>query len=98
MIAPNLIEFVVIAIRLLVMALHFVSTSILSSEDGIDFSKETQVESEEARKLRLEKEKSAAKPLYLQLAEQQEKQQQERDQITKMIFAPPKALDDEEFE
>jgi hypothetical protein len=31
------------------MALHFVSTSVLSSKDGIDFSVEEAVESEEAK-------------------------------------------------
>ena len=34
------------------MALHFVSTSILSSDNGIDFGKEQQIESEEAKKVR----------------------------------------------
>ena len=31
------------------MALHFVSTSILSSTDGIDYGKEELIESEEAK-------------------------------------------------
>lgn len=80
------------------MALHFVSTSVLTSEDGIDFSKETQLETEEAKKIRLEREKVGSKPLFMQLAEQQDKQQLERDKITKLIFAPPKGLDEEEYE
>lgn len=33
------------------MALHFVSTSILSSDDGIAYSKEEQLESEDAKKV-----------------------------------------------
>lgn len=35
------------------MSLHFVSTSVLTSSDGIDFNNETQTESEESRAARL---------------------------------------------
>ncbi len=72
-------------------------TSVLSSEDGIDFSKETAIESEEQRAARLAAEKASQRPLYQQLLEQKEKKQAEYDAITKQIFAPPKGLDDEEF-
>lgn len=79
------------------MALQFVKTSVLSSEDGIGFSKEETVESDEAKQIRLASERAAIKPLYEQLAEQKEKKQQEYDANTKLMFAPPKALDDEEY-
>ena len=78
------------------MALHFVKTAVLSSEDGIDFSKETTIESEEAKQARLLAERANAKPLYQQLAEQKERKQEEYDANTKLLFAPPKALDEEE--
>ena len=80
------------------MALHFVSTTILTSDDGIEFKKEVQLETEEAKRIRIDRERVAQRPLFMQLAEQQEKLQAEKDKITKLIFAPPKALDDEEFE
>lgn len=80
------------------MALHFVSTSVLTSEDGIQFSKEESLETEEAKKLRQNQERQANKPLYLQLAERQDEKQIEYDKVTKLINAPPKGLDEEEYE
>jgi hypothetical protein len=77
------------------MSLRFVKTSILSSEDGLDFSKEQSVETEEQRLNRLKREQS--KPLYEQLAEQQQKKQEEYDANTRLLFAPPKSIDEEEF-
>ena len=68
------------------MALHFVSTSILSSADGIGFDKEEVKESEETRNARIAAERAAAKPLYEQLAAQQDKKQAEYDAQTKLIF------------
>ncbi len=68
------------------MALHFVSTSVLSSDNGIDFTKEVQLETEEAKRLRLANEAAARKPLYLQLAEKKELQQAEYDANTKKMF------------
>lgn len=80
------------------MTLRFVKTSILTSSDGIDFSNEQQLEGEEARKKRLAQEAAAVKPLYQQLAELKAQQQLEYDENTKLIFAPPKALDEDEIE
>ena len=68
------------------MALHFVKTSVLSSEDGIDFGKEVQLDTEEARKARREAENASRKPLYQQLADQRAKMQEEYDANTKKIF------------
>lgn len=92
------------------MTLRFVKTSILSSEDGIDFGKEVSynlkyllayckrvtfckkvaVESEEATAAKIAAERASAKPLYQQIAEIKERKQQEYDENTKKIFAPPK--------
>jgi exoribonuclease II len=80
------------------MALHFVSTSVLSSEDGIEFQKEVQLETEEAKKAKKEAERQANQPLYLQLQAQKDKKQEEFDANTKKLFAPPKAIDEEEAE
>lgn len=78
------------------MSLRFVKTAVLTSTDGLDFSKEEAIESDEAKAVRLAQERAANKPLYQQLAEQKDKKQQEYDAMTKMIFAPPKAIDEEE--
>ena len=79
------------------MSLRFVKTSVLSSEDGIDFSKETEIESEEAKIARIQAEQASKKSLYEQLEEQKLKKQEEYDAVTKQIFAAPKAIDDEEY-
>jgi hypothetical protein len=68
------------------MALHFVSTSVLSSTDGIGFEKEEMKDSEEIRKAKAASSISSAKPLYEQLALQQAKKQEEYDANTKKIF------------
>lgn len=78
------------------MTLRFVKTAVLSSTDGIDFSNEVSVESEETRMARLAAERAAQKPLFEQLAEQKQKKQDEYDANTKLLFAPPKALDEED--
>ena len=113
------------------MALHFVATSVISSEDGIGFGKEQTIESDEARNVgafcccckeklsvamsvslfflitclrniikqtRSLAERGSAKPLYEQLNEIQLKKQEEFEANKKKIFAPPKALDDEDVE
>lgn len=78
------------------MTLRFVATTVLSSKDGIDFSNEVAIESEEAKIARLAAERASHRPLYEQLAEQRQKKQDEYDANTKLIFAPPKALDEED--
>jgi hypothetical protein len=79
------------------MTLRFVKTSILSSEDGIDFDKETAVESEEVLKARKEAEAAANKPLYQQLADIRDRKQEEYDANTKAMHAPPKGLDEDDI-
>lgn len=78
------------------MALHFVSTSVLTSSDGIAFEHEEKKDTLDVRNAA--KTNDTSRPLFEQLAEQNDKKQAERDAITKLIFAPPKALDDEEVE
>lgn len=80
------------------MTLRFVKTSILSSEDGIDFSKEVALETEEAKAARIAKELAQSKPLYEQLAANKAKKQEEYDENTKKIYAPPKALEDDDVQ
>jgi hypothetical protein len=48
------------------------------------------VESEEVKAAKIAAEKASAKPLYQQIAEMKERKQQEYDENTKKIFAPPK--------
>lgn len=66
------------------MALHFVSTSILSStEEGYN---EEIKENEETIKLKKLQEKLSSRPLYEQLAEQAAKKEAEYNANTKLIF------------
>jgi len=78
------------------MALHFVSTSVLTSGDGIAFENEEKKDSEEVRNAARYATIAASRPLFEQLAEQKEKKQLDHDAVTKLIFAPTKALDEEE--
>ncbi len=80
------------------MTLRFVKTSILSSEDGIGFSKEVAVENEETRTARMASELAANRPLFQQLAEIKDRKQEEYNENTKKMFAPPRALDEEDVE
>ena len=80
------------------MTLRFVKTSILSSSDGIDFANEIAVESEEVLKTRVAAEAAANVPLYQQLADIRDRKKLEYDEIGKKIFAPPRALDEEDVE
>jgi hypothetical protein len=78
------------------MTLRFVKTSILTSEDGIDFGTETAVENEETRAARLAAEQAQNRPLYQQLADIKTRKDEEYDENTKKMFAPPKALDEDD--
>lgn len=68
------------------MALHFVSTSVLTSDNGIGYSKEEKKETEEVKKARLQAERINSRSLYEQLAEQERLKQAEFDANTKLIF------------
>jgi hypothetical protein len=68
------------------MALHFVSTSILSSEDGIGFEKEIKKDTEDVRLAKQAAALAQSKPLYEQLADQQRIKDEEYEANTKLIF------------
>ena len=68
------------------MALQFVSTSVLSSADGIAFESEEKKDSEEVRKAKAAATAAENKPLFEQLADNQAKKQEEYDANTKLIF------------
>jgi predicted patatin/cPLA2 family phospholipase len=79
------------------MSLRFVKTSVLSSENGLEYSKEEAIDNDETKMARIEADRASRKTLFEQLEEQKQKKQADYDAVTKQIFAPPKALDDEEF-
>jgi hypothetical protein len=89
------------------MALHFVSTSVLSAKDNGEYTEELK-DNDEVFKEKVSASKSVGKPLFEQLAEQAMKKQADYDANTKLIFgniynswqslhdpspAPPRALD-----
>lgn len=79
------------------MSLQFVKSAVLTSDNGIDFSKEEVLETDEVIRARQAAERASHKSLYEQLADRKEKQQAEYDANTKLLFAPPKAIDEEEY-
>ena len=80
------------------MAIRFVATGVLESEDGISFNVDTPLETQEEIEKRRQRETSDAKPLYQQLEEQKAKKLEEEELKRKAIFAPPKGLDEDEIE
>ena len=73
------------------MTVRFTKGAVLESSDGIEFNKETAVESEEQIKTRRAKELASNKPLYQQLAEREERKKEEYDANTKLIFSGPRS-------
>ena len=82
------------------MAIRFVSTSILKATSDGDFEtgEEVPIDTEETRQQKIDLEKKSNKPLFMQLAERKERQQEEYDANTKKIFAPPQGLDEDDVE
>jgi len=80
------------------MAIRFVTTGVLESEDGISFNIDTPLETQEEIEKRRQRETSDARPLYQQLEEQKAKKLEEEELKRKAIFAPPKGLDEDEIE
>lgn len=74
------------------MALHFVSTSVLSSSDGIAFEKEEKKDSEEVRSANAAALAAKNKPLFEQLEAIKAKKQEEYDANTKLIFGKSAVL------
>lgn len=80
------------------MSSGFVKTSILApSKNGETYNvEETRVDSEDVRKQARRESELSSKPLFEQLESNKAKEQEEYDRVTKLIFAPPKALDEED--
>lgn len=68
------------------MALHFVSTSVLSSEDGIGYEKEVVKDTQETRSAKAAADAASNKPLHQVLAEAAEAKQADYDAKTKELF------------
>jgi hypothetical protein len=80
------------------MAIRFVATGVLESEDGISFNIDTPLETQEEIEKRRQRETSDARPLYQQLEEQKAKKLEEEEAKRRAIFAPPKGLDEDDIE
>ncbi|CAN0004032.1 unnamed protein product [Ectocarpus fasciculatus] len=74
----------------------FVSTSVLESKDGIDFNEEVRKESEDVLEAERIAKEADKKPLWEQLAGKRDEKQAKFDAVRASMFAPPRALDDEE--
>jgi hypothetical protein len=68
------------------MALHFVSTSVLSSKDGFSFENEEKKDSEEVRLAAAAAAAADKKPLFEQLNDLKNRKQEEYDANTKLLF------------
>mmetsp|Transcript_41569 Transcript_41569/g.70655 ORF Transcript_41569/g.70655 Transcript_41569/m.70655 type:complete len:178 (+) Transcript_41569:94-627(+) len=77
------------------MSSGFVKTSVLEVA-GNFHGEETRVESEDVKRQEFRASQAANRPLYEQLEDEKEKKEAEYDAVTKMMFAPTKALDEEE--
>lgn len=77
------------------MALHFVSSSILSSSDGVEFNEEVILDTEETRKQKLKAEQDSKKSLYSQLQERQAAKDEEFEANRKKLYATA-TLDEED--
>lgn len=80
------------------MSSGFVKTAVLEpSQNGVTHAEtEVQIESEDVKRQAAREAQMSQRPLFEQLEEQKQKKQDEYDAVTKLIFAPPKALDEED--
>jgi FAM192A/Fyv6, N-terminal domain len=96
---PLVTLFSTVHVCLLAMTtIGFVSTSVLESKDGIDFSDEKRVESEETKDAERRAAEAARQPLWEQLQERQDKKAEDFEAVRKSIFAPPRGLDEEDVD
>jgi hypothetical protein len=79
------------------MSINFVSTSVLESEDGLDFGKETQKDTLEINEQKLLT-SSAGSSLYEQLAAHKAEKEEEYDQKGRHLRAPRAGLEEEDLE
>ncbi len=63
------------------MALHFEKTSVLSSSDGVQFDTEKEVGVRASSSLSV----GSCKPLYVQLAEQAARKEEEYEAVSKLL-------------
>jgi hypothetical protein len=77
------------------MSSGFVKTSMLEGGDN-SLGDEIRLETDDVKRQEFRNAQAAARPLYEQLEEQREKKEAEYDATTKAMFAPTKALDEEE--
>ncbi|KAJ8611955.1 hypothetical protein CTAYLR_004395 [Chrysophaeum taylorii] len=75
------------------MAVRFVKTEILSSNDGLSHGESKTLETEEVLAA---KRGGSGKTLFEQLEEHKARQQEAYDANTRLIFAPPQSLDNED--
>jgi len=78
------------------MAIHFVSTSILSSTDGVDFSTEVSIDTEEGKRARADAAKGD-NSLYDQLEERKKAKDEEYETNGKLMRGT-KGMDEEDLE
>ena len=76
------------------MSIHFISTTILSSEDGVDFNKEISVK--ESTRARSDTANAPQKPLAQIIAERKAKKEDEYESTGKAMRAPAPGLDDDD--
>ncbi len=79
------------------MAIHFVSTSILRSEDGVEFSKEISIESEGVKAARANASSRSDKSLYDQLEERKKVKDDEYETNGKLMRSV-KGIDEEDVD
>jgi hypothetical protein len=78
------------------MSINFISTGVLTSEDGLDFQEKSKLESEEDKQLHLSTAQS--KPLAQVLAERKQAKEDEYAETAKALRAPQAGLDDDDLE
>ena len=79
------------------MSINFVSTSVLESEDGLDFGKETQKDTTELKELKIIN-SNAGKSLYDQLAAHRSEKEEEYEQKGRLLRAPQAGLEEDDIE
>ena len=79
------------------MTSGFVKTAVLNTGE-VFHGEETRIESDEVKRQEFRLKEASKSSLYDQLQENEDKKQAEYDAVSKMMFAPTKALDEEEAE
>lgn len=80
------------------MSIQFVSTSILESEDGVDFGKETASKASGDVDRQKEQRKNQDGSLYERLAAREDEKQQEFDKNGELLRAPTSGLDQDDVD